>query len=59
MTTYSSDKCVFSAQAFLGSFEPRDVTLLSYGRGGRAGAGRILPLSSNAGGGDALIYNFI
>lgn len=50
-STYSSDMCESSVQAFLGSLVPREVTLWAYGPGGRAGAVNTFPLSSNAGGG--------
>lgn len=49
LSTYSSDMCESSSQAFLGSLAPSEVTLLSYGLGGLAGAGSIFPLSSRTG----------
>jgi len=50
MFTYSSERCAASPHALRGSLAPRDVTLLSYGRGGRAGGGTCLAFSSTGGG---------
>jgi hypothetical protein len=47
---YSSDGCAASPHALRGSLAPSDVTLLSYGRGGRAGGGTYLAFSSTGGG---------
>jgi hypothetical protein len=47
---YSSEGCAPSPHALRGSLAPRDVTLLSCGRGGRAGGGTYLALSSTGGG---------
>lgn len=44
-----------SVQAFLGSFESKDVTLCAYGPGGLAGA-MTFPLSSNTGGGVIICF---
>ena len=47
---YSSDRCAASPHALRGSLAPRDVTLLSCGRGGRAGGGTCFAFSSTGGG---------
>lgn len=48
--------CESSSHAFRGSLDPRDVTLLSYGLGGLAGGGSVLPLSSNTSGCTCLTF---
>jgi hypothetical protein len=50
VVAYSSEGCAASPHALRGSLAPRDVTLLSCGRGGRAGGRTYLAFSSTGGG---------